>query len=49
MTVADPVVADPELRAPSVKRIVVAGGSLGGLSAALWLRDAGFDVDVHER
>jgi 2,6-dihydroxypyridine 3-monooxygenase len=30
-------------------RVVVAGGSLGGLSAALWLRDAGCSVDVHER
>jgi hypothetical protein len=26
-----------------------AGGSLGGLNAALWLRDAGCDVDVFER
>lgn len=30
-------------------RVVVAGGSLGGLSAALWLRDAGCEVDVCER
>ncbi len=30
-------------------RVVVAGGSLGGLSAALWLRDAGCSVDVCER
>ena len=30
-------------------RVVIAGGSLGGLSAALWLRDAGCDVDVCER
>ena len=29
--------------------VVVMGGSLGGLSVALWLRDAGCDVDVHER
>jgi 2,6-dihydroxypyridine 3-monooxygenase len=29
--------------------VVVMGGSLGGLSAALWLRDAGCDVDVYER
>ena len=25
------------------------GGSLGGLNAALWLRDAGYQVDVYER
>jgi 2,6-dihydroxypyridine 3-monooxygenase len=30
-------------------RVIVAGGSLGGLSAALWLRDAGCEVDVCER
>jgi 2,6-dihydroxypyridine 3-monooxygenase len=30
-------------------RAIVAGGSLGGLNAALWLRDAGCDVDVFER
>jgi 2,6-dihydroxypyridine 3-monooxygenase len=30
-------------------RIVVAGGSLAGLNAALWLRAAGCDVDVLER
>ncbi len=30
-------------------RVVIAGGSLGGLTAALWLRDAGCDVDVCER
>lgn len=30
-------------------RIVVAGGSLAGLTAALVLRDAGCDVDVYER
>lgn len=30
-------------------RVVVMGGSLGGLNAALWLRDAGCDVYVHER
>jgi len=33
----------------SAPRVVVAGGSLGGLSAALWLRDAGCEVDVCER
>jgi 2,6-dihydroxypyridine 3-monooxygenase len=31
------------------RRVVVVGGSLGGLNAALWLRDAGCDVDVFER
>src|ERR687895_514858 len=30
-------------------RAVVIGGSLGGLSAALWLRDVGCDVEVFER
>jgi len=30
-------------------RVAIAGGSLGGLTAALLLRDAGFDVTVHER
>ncbi|HZA20138.1 MAG TPA: FAD-dependent monooxygenase, partial [Actinomycetota bacterium] len=30
-------------------RVVVAGGSLGGLSAALHLRDVGCDVVVYER
>lgn len=30
-------------------RIGIVGGSIGGLSAALWLRDAGFDVTVFER
>lgn len=30
-------------------RVVVMGGSLGGLNAALWLRDAGCDVEVYER
>lgn len=31
------------------RRAVVVGGSLGGLNAALWLRDAGWDVEVLER
>lgn len=31
------------------KRIAVVGGSIGGLTAALLLRDLGFDVDVYER
>jgi 2,6-dihydroxypyridine 3-monooxygenase len=30
-------------------RVGVVGGSLGGLSCALWLRDAGCDVEVFER
>lgn len=30
-------------------RVAVVGGSVGGLTAALVLRDAGFDVTVHER
>jgi 2,6-dihydroxypyridine 3-monooxygenase len=30
-------------------RVVIAGGSLGGLTAALFLRDAGCNVTVHER
>jgi 2,6-dihydroxypyridine 3-monooxygenase len=30
-------------------RVVVVGGSLGGLNAALWLRDIGWDVEVLER
>jgi 2,6-dihydroxypyridine 3-monooxygenase len=34
---------------PGGGRAVVVGGSLGGLSAALWLRDAGWEVDVLER
>jgi 2,6-dihydroxypyridine 3-monooxygenase len=31
------------------RRAVVVGGSLGGLTAALLLRETGFDVSVHER
>ena len=30
-------------------RVVIAGGSLGGLSAALWLRSVGCEVAVYER
>ena len=30
-------------------RVAIVGGSLGGLTAALLLRDAGFDVTIHER
>src|SRR2546423_5293212 len=30
-------------------RVAVVGGSLGGLTAALVLRDAGCEVDVYER
>jgi 2,6-dihydroxypyridine 3-monooxygenase len=33
----------------SVKRAAVVGGSIGGLTAALLLRDGGWDVDVFER
>ncbi|MDT5412780.1 MAG: 2,6-dihydroxypyridine 3-monooxygenase, partial [Mycobacterium sp.] len=32
-----------------MNRAVVVGGSLGGLTAALVLRDRGWDVDVLER
>jgi 2,6-dihydroxypyridine 3-monooxygenase len=32
-----------------MRRAVVVGGSLGGLNAALWLRDIGWDVEVLER
>ena len=31
------------------QRAIVVGGSMGGLTAALLLRDLGFDVDVFER
>ncbi len=31
------------------RRVVVAGGSLGGLTAGLLLADAGLDVTIHER
>lgn len=34
---------------PGGPRVLVLGGSLGGLSAALLLRDAGCDVEVYER
>jgi 2,6-dihydroxypyridine 3-monooxygenase len=34
---------------PRKPRVIVAGGSLGGLTAALVLRDAGCEVDVFER
>ena len=33
----------------SLARVIVAGGSLAGLNAALWLRDAGCQVEVFER
>jgi 2,6-dihydroxypyridine 3-monooxygenase len=33
----------------SQPRVIVIGGSLGGLNAALWLREAGCDVEVFER
>ncbi|PBC47822.1 2,6-dihydroxypyridine 3-hydroxylase [Rhodococcus sp. ACS1] len=32
-----------------ISRIAVVGGSIGGLTTALLLRDAGFEVDVYER
>lgn len=38
--------ADPRLR---TRRAAVVGGSIGGLTAALLLRDAGWEVDVFER
>ncbi len=41
--------ARPRHQPPAAARVVVAGGSLGGLNAALWLRDAGIDVEVYER
>ena len=34
---------------PGMPRVVVMGGSVGGLTAALVLRDAGCDVRVYER
>ena len=34
---------------PVAGRAAVVGGSLGGLNAALWLADAGWDVEVLER
>jgi 2,6-dihydroxypyridine 3-monooxygenase len=33
----------------SLARVIVAGGSLGGLNAALWLRGVGCEVEVFER
>ena len=33
----------------SRKRVLVAGGSIGGLTTALLLRDLGYDVEVFER
>ncbi len=32
-----------------VKKIVVVGGGLGGISAAICLRNAGYEVDLHEK
>ncbi|PXF40800.1 2,6-dihydroxypyridine 3-monooxygenase [Gracilariopsis chorda] len=37
------------MMAPIKKKIIVVGGSLGGLSAAICLRDLGFSVSVFER
>jgi len=37
------------LNADAPLRIIVAGGSIGGLSAGVALHGAGFDVQVHER
>lgn len=39
----------PGSAARARRRVIVAGGSIGGLTAALLLRDAGFDVSVYER
>lgn len=39
----------PGGKAAAGPRVAVVGGSLGGLTAALTLRDAGCDVDVYER
>jgi 2,6-dihydroxypyridine 3-monooxygenase len=33
----------------SLARVIVGGGSLGGLNAGLWLREAGCEVEVFER
>lgn len=33
----------------TARRAVIVGGSVGGLSAGLWLREAGWEVDVYER
>jgi len=38
-----------ESRGRSGPKVVVVGGSLGGLNTALWLRDAGCEVEVFER
>src|ERR687893_1036490 len=47
---ADAVGRDGEVGAVTTRpRVVVMGGSLGGLTAALVLRDAGCDVEVYER
>ncbi|HEX6380013.1 MAG TPA: pyridine nucleotide-disulfide oxidoreductase, partial [Acidimicrobiia bacterium] len=32
-----------------MRRAVIVGGSLGGINAALWLRDIGWDIEVLER
>ncbi|MEV0643397.1 FAD-dependent monooxygenase [Streptomyces sp. NPDC050619] len=37
------------MREPKSRRAVVVGGSIGGLTTALLLRDLGWDVDVFER
>lgn len=39
----------PEGSVTAMPRVVVVGGSLGGLTAALYLRDVGCDVEVYER
>jgi 2,6-dihydroxypyridine 3-monooxygenase len=45
-----PEIGDGEVGAVTTRpRVVVMGGSLGGLTAALVLRDAGYDVEVYER